>query len=77
MGRGLKYGGWNDREDMLQGYVDSDYAGCLATRKSQTGMIFTVFRTTLSWKSGFQQVVLPSTTKAEYLTITEPVKVGM
>ena len=42
-GKGLLYGGADESESVATGYVDSDYAGSLDTRKSQTGYVFTVF----------------------------------
>lgn len=50
-GRGLKYGRENLGREMVPGYLDSDYARCVDTRKSQTHMIFMVFGTVGSWKA--------------------------
>lgn len=46
------------------GYVDSDFATNIDSRKSQTGYIFTFFGAAVSWKSVLQSVVALST-KAE------------
>ena len=54
-------------EKVIIGYVDSDFAGCLDTRKSLTGYVFTSCGTTISWKAGLQKVVALSSTKAEYM----------
>jgi len=54
--------------------VDSNYAGCLDTRKSITGYIFTAFGTAISWKASLQKVVALSRTEAEYIALTEVVK---
>ncbi|KAL7129290.1 hypothetical protein ABFS83_13G056000 [Erythranthe nasuta] len=66
----------NDRieGDALKGFVDSDYAGSIDTRKSLTGYVFTLFGTAVSWKSNLQSVVALSTTEAEYMAVTEAVK---
>ena len=56
------------------GYVDSDYAGDLDKRRSLTSYILTVFRCTISWKVTFQSIMVMSTTKAEYMTLTKAVK---
>ncbi|KAL7150071.1 hypothetical protein ABFS83_05G083800 [Erythranthe nasuta] len=66
----------NDRItcDAWKGFVDSDYAGSIDTRKSLTGYVFTLFGTAVSWKSNLQSVVALSTTKAEYMAVTEAVK---
>ena len=75
IGKGLLYGGadWS-KTDAIEGFVDSDYAGCLDTRKSLTGYIFTAFGTAISWKANLQKVVALSTTEAEYIALTEAIK---
>ncbi|KAL7148155.1 hypothetical protein ABFS83_06G159100 [Erythranthe nasuta] len=68
-----------DKEDgfAVQGFVDSDYAGCVDTRKSLSGYIYTVHGGVVSWKSCLQKVVALSTTEAEYMAATETVKEGL
>ncbi|XP_042065538.1 secreted RxLR effector protein 161-like [Salvia splendens] len=61
-------------EDALIGYCDSDFAGSIDTRKSQSGYIFTMYGAAVSWKSGLQNVVALSTTEAEYISLTSAVK---
>ena len=39
-----------------------------------TGYIFTAFGTTISWKANLQKVVALSSTKAEYMALTEAIK---
>ena len=56
------------------GYVDSDYAADLDKRRSLTGYVFTVGSCAVSWKAILQPVVAMSTTKAEYMAITEACK---
>ncbi|XP_071728192.1 secreted RxLR effector protein 161-like [Rutidosis leptorrhynchoides] len=58
----------------VTGYVDSDYAGDLDRRRSQTGYVFTLGRCAISWKATLQSTVALSTTEAEYITMTEGVK---
>ena len=41
----------------VNGYVDSDYAANLDTRRSLTGFVFTVLGGCVSWKSNLQKVV--------------------
>ena len=75
--KGLVYGGASsgcDEASVIKGFVDSDYAGCLDTRKSLTGFIFTAYWTTISWKAGLQKVMALSTMEAEYMALTEVVK---
>ena len=56
------------------GYVDSDFAGSIDTRKSLTGYIFTLLGTAIRQKADLQAVVALSTTEAEYITVTEAIK---
>lgn len=58
----------------VTGYVDSDFAGSIDTRKSLTGYVFTLFGTAISWKAKLQSVMALSTTEAEYIAITKAVK---
>ena len=53
------------------GYVDSDYAGDLDSRKSMTGYVFRFAGGSICWKSTLQDVVALSTTEAEYMAMTE------
>ncbi|XP_052725980.1 secreted RxLR effector protein 161-like [Vigna angularis] len=41
----------------IEGFVDSDFAGCMDTRKSLFGYVFTLYGTVVSWKSTLQSVV--------------------
>ncbi|PON45263.1 LOW QUALITY PROTEIN: Ribonuclease H-like domain containing protein [Trema orientale] len=61
-------------KDAVTGYVDSNYAGNVDTRKSLIGYVFTLFGTVMSWKSSLQSVMALSTTKAEYIAIIEAIK---
>ena len=72
MNVGLHFGGgaWSKDDDILEGFCDSDYAANLDNRKSQSGYIFTLFGTAVSWKSNLQPVVALSTTEAEYISLT-------
>lgn len=71
---GLVYGGANVTDEAIRGYVDSDFAGCIDTRKSITGYVFTMFGTSVSWKAYLQHVVALATTEAENIAITEGIK---
>ena len=74
--KGLVFGINKHSKDLniISGYVDSDYAGCIDTRKSLTGYVFTMFGTAISWKANLQKVVALSTTEAEYMALTEAIK---
>lgn len=56
------------------GYTDADYAGCIDTRKSTSGYVFTLANSPITWKSQEQNVVAQSTTEAEYLALALGVK---
>ena len=75
--KGLVFGG-NDRplqqERVVKGFVDSDFVGYLDTMKSLTGYVFTVYGTTISWKARLQKVVALSSSKAQYMALTEAIK---
>uniref|UniRef100_A0A803QIL4 Reverse transcriptase Ty1/copia-type domain-containing protein n=1 Tax=Cannabis sativa TaxID=3483 RepID=A0A803QIL4_CANSA len=58
----------------IAGFVDSDYAGDLDTRRSQSGYVFHSSGCSICWKSNLQSIVALSTTEAEYITCTEAVK---
>ncbi|KAG8503958.1 hypothetical protein CXB51_002230 [Gossypium anomalum] len=61
-------------EDGVIGYVDADFAGDLDRRRSLTGYVFTIGGCAISWKATLQTTVALSTTKAEYMAITEACK---
>ncbi|KAK3039791.1 hypothetical protein RJ639_027104 [Escallonia herrerae] len=58
----------------VSGFVDSDYAGDLDSRRSTTGYIFTFYGGPICWKSVLQSTTALSTTEAEYMTLTEAAK---
>jgi len=60
-------------EDVV-GYVDSDYAGNLDSRRSMTGYAFMFSGGPVCWKSTLQDTVALSTTEAEYMAVTEAAK---
>ena len=61
-------------EFIVNGYVDSDFAGDLDKRKSTTGYVFTLAGGAVSWLSKLQTVVALSTTEAEYMAATQACK---
>ncbi|XP_075479264.1 secreted RxLR effector protein 161-like [Primulina tabacum] len=71
---GLIFKDSRENDNLIAGYVDSDYAGSIDTRKSLNGYIFTINGTSVSWKSNLQPIVALSTTEAEYVTVTEAFK---
>ena len=55
----------------LQGFVGANFVGEVNHRRSTTGYVFTVGTTAVSWISQIQKIVALSTTKAEYVAVTE------
>ena len=71
---GLKFENHAEKENMVSGYVDSDYAKDKDNGRSITGYVFSVMGNMVSWKSQLQHVVALSTTEAEFISLTEGVK---
>ena len=61
-------------DNLVVGYVDSDYAGDLDKRRSTTGYLFTMAGGPVCWRSTLQSTVALSTTEAEYMAVTEVFK---
>jgi hypothetical protein len=55
----------------LEGFTDSDWAGCHSTRKSIGGSVFQINNSTISWKSKSQTVVALSTLEAEFIACSD------
>ncbi|GJT44656.1 retrotransposon protein, putative, ty1-copia subclass [Tanacetum coccineum] len=55
----------------------SDYAADLDARRSLTGYVFTIGNSVVSWKATLQPSVALSTTKAEYMALTDAAKEGI
>lgn len=64
---GLTYG--STTELQLHGYVDSDWAGDVANRKSTSGYLFMMCGGPVSWCSRQQEVVALSSAEAEYVSL--------
>ena len=58
----------------LMGYVDSDFAGDVNSRRSTTDYVFTLGSGAVSWVSRLQKIVALSMTEAEYVAATETCK---
>ncbi|TPX52460.1 DNA-directed DNA polymerase [Powellomyces hirtus] len=57
----------------LEGYSDSDWAGCPDSRCSTTGFVF-MFGGTVAWQSKRQPTVALSSPEAEYMALTQACK---
>lgn len=57
--------------DILEGFSDADWSGCLNSRKSTIGYVFKLCGGTVSWSSRKQTLVAKSACEAEYVAICE------
>src|SRR3954470_19366687 len=53
------------------GYSDSDFTGCVDSRKSTFGYVFLLAGGAISWKSGKQSTIATSTMEAEFVACFE------
>ena len=67
------------RSDQLEviGYSDSDFAGCVDTRKSTFGYLFLLAGGAISWKSAKQSVIAASTMEVEFVACFEATVQGL
>ena len=62
----------SSNESEVIGYSDSDFAGCIDTRKSTFGYLFMFAQGAISWKSAKQTIVSSSSTmEAEFVACFE------
>ena len=66
---GLKYVASDQKDIMLNGFSDADWAGDTSTRKSTSGYLFRLGKSTISWKSKRQSIVALSSMEAEYVAL--------
>jgi hypothetical protein len=60
-----------------EGYVDSDWAGCVDTRRSTSGYVFFMGGAPVCWSSKRQAVVALSSTEAEYTSLARGAQQSM
>lgn len=65
-----------DNLDVI-GYSDSDFAGCVDSRKSTSGYIFMMADGAISWRSTKQTLVDTSTMEAEFVSCFEATSHGV
>jgi len=67
------------RTDNLEviGYSDSDFAGCIDTRKSTSGYVFMLASGAVSWRSAKQTLTATSTMEAEFVSCFEATSHGV
>ncbi|GKV08223.1 hypothetical protein SLEP1_g19888 [Rubroshorea leprosula] len=71
---GLVYDRSANPSGNVVGFVDSNFAGNLDKSRSTTRYVFTLLGCAISWKATLQSTIALSTTKAEYMAITEAIK---
>ena len=59
---------------MLNDFSDADWAGDTSTRKSTSGYLFRLGKSTVSWKSKCQSIVALSSIEAEYVALCSAVQ---
>jgi hypothetical protein len=58
----------------LIGYSDTDYGGDLQDRKLTSGMVFTIFGSSISWASTKQKTITTATIIAKYIALIPVIK---
>lgn len=58
----------------LIGYLDADYRGNLQDCKLISGMVFTIFNSSISWASTKQKTVATATIIAKYVALMPVIK---
>ena len=66
---GLKFSA-DDKEPLIYGYSDADWAGDIETRRSTSGYVFQIGNSTISWCSRKQSSVAKSSAEAEYIALS-------
>ena len=67
---------WTDELEAI-GYSDSDFAGCVDSRKSTSGYIFMFVSGAVSWRNAKQILTATSTMEAEFVSCFEAISHGV
>ena len=67
---GLQFSTGEEGEPKLVGYSGADWAGDVDTRRSTSGYVFQIAKSTISWSSRKQSTVAKSSTEAEYVALS-------
>ena len=67
------------RTDNLEvvGYSDSDFAGCVDSRKSTSGYMFMFASGVVSWRSAMQTLTITSIMEVEFVSCFEATSHGV
>src|SRR5258706_8079716 len=66
--------GMRPTEDLFEGFSNSDWAGCVDTRRSTSGFVWIMGGGAICWRSKLQTIVVLSSTEAEYVGTTPAVQ---
>jgi len=66
--------GMRPTEDSFEGFSNSDWAGCVDTRRSTSGFVWIMGGGAICWRSKLQTIVTLSSTEAEYVGTTPAVQ---
>jgi len=64
----------SQHDDILEAFVDADWAGEKVSRKSTTGFIVKLYGSCVAWRSVKQSIVALSTAEAEYVAMSDCVR---
>ena len=60
-----------NKDSGIVGYTDSDFAGCVDSRKSTSRHCFKFGNGAISWKSKLQECTATSATEVEYIAASD------
>jgi len=59
---------------LIEGFSDSDWAGCVDTRRSTSGFVWIMGGGAICWRSRLQMIIALSSTEAKYVGTTPAVQ---